>query len=507
MIVAIHTRHDANVSIATPDTVHYVELEKHTGQRYFAFSKEPSRFKEELVRYVLPLLKGECPEAVLYSWLQPGQLEVLQHLFPATRRFVAEGHHVCHVHSARWFTALRPDDLIVSYDGGGDLDDTFKVFGWSAKGPVLLLEARLNLGTSYRMLGHLCPEILTPEAPAYETGFELAGKVMALGAYGVVREEWKADLHCYYREFKRRPPEDSLRLICALQGMSALGKWSVDAYRDLQATSQEVFEQLFYEVVRPFLGTVGFSRVLLVGGCALNVLMNSRIHRDTGMPVFVPPCPNDSGISLGLVARFYPELLPKATLRTEPEAPALHSEALDIAAIADMLLQGKILATYLPEMEVGPRALGMRSLLASPFIPGMRDRLNHLKGREWFRPVAPMMTEREARRCFEPSPPSPYMSFAPRVLGTQHERFAEFVHADGSARVQTLHSGHPLYDLLTAFGARSGAEVLLNTSFNKKGKPLVHDLEEARQLACAQGIDALVSLNGIELLQARIPAP
>lgn len=507
MILAIHSRHDANVSIATGERLQYVELEKRTGRRYFAFSKDPGAFQMELNRHVLPLLDGVCPDVVLYSWLQPGQLDVLRQVFPGARRFVAEGHHLCHVHSTRWFTDLGPSDLIVSYDGGGDLDDTFKIFCWGTDGPALLAEARLNLGTSYRMLGYLCPEIEHSGAPAYETGLELAGKVMALGAYGSVREAWKPSLERYYREFKRKSPQESLAALCVAHGMISPGLWELQAFRDLQATSQAVFEQLWLDVVGPHLWSGRFSRVVLVGGCALNVLMNSRIHRESGLPVFVPPCPNDAGISLGLVARFHPELLGTVELRTEPVQTGLSFSALDIQAMAELLHQGQVLATFLPEMEIGPRALGMHSLLASPFVQGIRDRLNRMKEREWFRPVAPMMTERELHRSFEPTPHSPFMSFAPRVLDAFRDHFVEFVHADGSARVQSVDDVHPLHPLLSTFGALSGNEVLLNTSFNRKGRPLVHALDEARELARSQGVDALVTSEGIELVHAGVPAP
>jgi carbamoyltransferase len=507
VILAIHTRHDANVCIADTTRIQFLELEKHTGKRYFAFSKTPEEFRRELEELVLPCLAGQTPKEVLYSWLEPGQLEVLRAVFPNTKRFRGESHHVCHVHSNQWFTQLSEDDLIVSYDGGGDLNDTFKVFRWSGSFPLLIGEERLNLGSAYRMLGYLCPEISSAGSPGYGQGMELAGKVMALGAFGRVREEWRPALERYYRSFKQVHPMDSLKQLGATCSMDATKGWGTQGYRDLQATSQAVFEQFFVDAVYPLLQDESVKRVVVVGGCALNVLMNTRIHRDTGLPVFVAPCPNDSGISLGLLARFHPELIGHGNVSTEPGEDLTGKWQCDRDEMNGLLAAGHVVATFLPEIEIGPRALGMRSLLADPFVEGIRDRLNRMKEREWFRPVAPVLTEEAAGRYFEPCPASPFMSFAPRVRPEFRAEFNELVHVDGTARIQSVGPGHWMHALLQKHGELRGHEVLLNTSFNAKGRPLVNDILEARSLAQRQGVDALVTPQGIELIGANIPTP
>jgi carbamoyltransferase len=165
------------------------------------------------------------------------------------------------------------------------------------------------------------------------------------------------------------------------------------------------------------------------------------------------------------------------------------------AEIARLLAQGKIIGVARGNSEHGPRALGNRSILCDPGVTGMKDRLNHeVKFREWFRPYAPVTRLQSAGRYFEIDQPAPYMSFAPRVREEWKARLAAIVHEDGTARVQTVTvAQNPwLYELLERFEAISGYDVLMNTSFNSKGRPILTTAAEALELLSTTSLDFVV---------------
>jgi carbamoyltransferase len=145
-------------------------------------------------------------------------------------------------------------------------------------------------------------------------------------------------------------------------------------------------------------------------------------------------------------------------------------------------------------MEFGPRALGARSILASPLQASMQARLNEIKDREDFRPVAPVVLEEEAAQWFVNATVSPFMLFVYDVRPEQADRIPAVRHIDGTARIQTVNQQqHPLYyDVLKAFQARTGVPVLVNTSFNTRGEPIVCTPRDAVECFWTSPLDALV---------------
>lgn len=167
----------------------------------------------------------------------------------------------------------------------------------------------------------------------------------------------------------------------------------------------------------------------------------------------------------------------------------------DVAAeTADILAGNKVIGWYQGRMEFGPRALGSRSILASPIQPEMQARLNEIKDREDFRPVAPVVLEEEAEEWFEDAGYSPFMLFVHRVREEKAERIPAVRHVDGTARIQTVNRGqHPAYyDLLQEFKKRTGVPVLVNTSFNTRGEPIVCTPRDAIECFWTSPFDALV---------------
>jgi carbamoyltransferase len=161
---------------------------------------------------------------------------------------------------------------------------------------------------------------------------------------------------------------------------------------------------------------------------------------------------------------------------------------------AKILAEDKIIGWYQGRMEYGPRALGSRSILASPINPKMQARLNEVKDREDFRPVAPVVLEDEAANWFTDAVYSPFMLFVYNVVEEKADQIPAVRHVDGTARIQTINRGqHPqYYDLLKAFHRRTGVPVLVNTSFNTLGKPIVCTPRDAIECFWTSPFDALV---------------
>jgi carbamoyltransferase len=164
------------------------------------------------------------------------------------------------------------------------------------------------------------------------------------------------------------------------------------------------------------------------------------------------------------------------------------------AETADLLAGDLVVGWFQGRMEFGPRALGARSILASPISPSMQARLNEIKDREDFRPVAPVVTEEAAAAWFVNARPSPFMLFVFDVRPEKAHLIPAVRHVDGTARIQTINRAqHPrYYDLLKAFEARTGVPVLVNTSFNTRGEPIVCTPRDAVECFWTSPLDALV---------------
>jgi carbamoyltransferase len=257
------------------------------------------------------------------------------------------------------------------------------------------------------------------------------------------------------------------------------------------------------------------DNLCFAGGVALNCVLNARI-RDAGIfkNIWVQPASGDAGTALGAA------LWTDATLRNSQEktfrmdhaywGPEYNDE--EIKAFLDwtktpykvlenvaeetaaLLAQDKIIGWYQGRMEFGPRALGSRSILASPISPDMQARLNEVKDREDFRPVAPVVLEEVAGEWFEGAHFSPFMLFVYDVKEDKKDRIPAVTHVDGTARIQTINRDqHPrYYDLLQAFYKKTGVPVLINTSFNTLGKPIVCTPRDAVECFWSSPFDALV---------------
>ena len=272
-------------------------------------------------------------------------------------------------------------------------------------------------------------------------------------------------------------------------------------------------EEVLVDLATWLHGQTGDTVLTMAGGTALNCVANSRIWRETPFEeVWVQPASGDSGTALGAALHLAQEAgelgapQPTAALGrswsgeelaqwlSTAQVPFTTPE--DLAGeVADILADNGVIAWFDGRSEFGPRALGRRSLLANPMHSDNRERLNDVKGREQFRPVAPMVLEERAGEIFAGGPmPSPFMLFVHDVAPEWRERIPTVTHVDGTARIQTVNDedNAGIAALLRAFDDRTGVPVVVNTSLNTAGRPMVDDPRDALELFGSAPVAALV---------------
>ncbi|SDE36568.1 carbamoyltransferase family protein [Paraburkholderia lycopersici] len=292
---------------------------------------------------------------------------------------------------------------------------------------------------------------------------------------------------------------------------------------DIAASLQCVLEETVLEMARWLHTRTGLPKLCMAGGVALNCVMNSYV-RDNGPfdDIWVQPAAGDAGTALGAALwtdyRLRSEAAQAAGERAERRwqmdhaylGPAFDDETIEqflrwsktsyrrldniAEEAAQLLADGHVIGWYQGRTEFGPRALGARSILASPVDPGMQAKLNEIKDREDFRPVAPVVLEERAAQWFVGARRAPFMLFIFDVQPGKAERIPAVRHVDGTARIQTVNRDqHPLYyDLIAAFERRTGVPVLVNTSFNTRGEPMVNSPRDALESFWTSPLDALV---------------
>jgi carbamoyltransferase len=287
-----------------------------------------------------------------------------------------------------------------------------------------------------------------------------------------------------------------------------------EVHQDLAAALQERTEQAMLHLAARARRLTGSSLLCVGGGVAANCVAIGKIV-DQGVfnEVHVPPAPGDSGTAIGAVSvvslnstgtlpgsvsgRCYlGPAFPDPSLPEHPrQGTHAHRPAQPAQFLARQLADGKIVGLFHGRLEAGPRALGNRSILASPLLPDVVERLNAtVKFREPFRPFAPIVLADRARDYFTLPQATPYMSIASGVTDLAHDTIPAIVHNNDTARVQTLeHDANPfLAEVLSEFASLTGVPVLINTSLNIKGKPICGKPEMALECLIESGLDALM---------------
>jgi carbamoyltransferase len=433
-----------------------------------------------------------------YATLAPEFLaEELPGLDPGRARFVR--HHVAHAASAGLAAGPRECAVLVC-DGRGE-QDSFLAGRYS--GGQLEIMATQPLPHSLGLLY----EDLTAHLGFLRSSDEY--KVMALASYGEPRflDQLREQIRPVPGGFRTDPVAWGQLAPARAPGADLTG-----AHADLAASVQRRLEEVLLALAGELHERAGDRVLALAGGTALNCVANTVLYeRGPFEQVWVQPAAGDAGTALGAalqiaadkgepawsmtsagLGRGFSDADIEAALRTARvpfERPA------DLAgAVAGVLAGDGVVAWFQGRSEYGPRALGHRSLLAHPGRRANLDRLNDVKGREKFRPVAPMVLADRAAAIFSRGPlPSPYMLFVHDVTPDWRDRIPAVVHVDGTARVQTVDPRtQPLVAaLLTAFEERTGLPVLVNTSLNTAGRPMVDDIRDALECFGSTPVDAL----------------
>ena len=288
-------------------------------------------------------------------------------------------------------------------------------------------------------------------------------------------------------------------------------EWTQE-HADLAASVQVRLEEVLLDLARWQHARSGSTTLTLAGGVALNCVANTRLHAETDYEqVWVQPAAGDAGTALGAAMHVAQRLGDEVSAMPGPDlgrcwsadeieqvlrtARVAYERPADVAEeVAEMLANDGVVAWFQGRSEYGPRALGRRSLLAHPGREANLTRLNDVKGREQFRPVAPMVLLERAPEIFSRGPvPSPYMLFVHDVAEEWRDRIPTVTHVDGTARIQTIdRRTEPLvHRMIAAFERRTGIPVVVNTSLNTAGRPMVDDPRDALECFGSAPVDLL----------------
>jgi carbamoyltransferase len=452
------------------------------------------------------------------------ELKTLVPGFDSAKRLLFTEHHLSHA-AAAFFPSPFEEALILTMDGVGEWATTSAALGRGNRIEIIReIHFPHSLGLLYSAFTYYC-------------GFRVNSgeyKLMGLAPYGlpryadVIREhliDVKPDgsfrLDMSYFNYCAGLTMTNTRFDALFGGQPRRPEDELTQHhKDVAASIQKVLEDVILHMARSLRKDTGARNLCLAGGVALNCVANGRLLREAGFDeIWIQPAAGDAGCAIGAALAAYHgylgqprdsgadrmkgSLLGPAFSEQEIEnglqnAGAVY-EVLDevalLAATADALSAGKAVGWFQGRMEFGPRALGARSILADPRSLTMQSTLNlKVKRRESFRPFAPVVTAEAAATWFDLPVESPYMLL---VAGVLRREIPAVTHVDNSARVQTVRENQNprFHALLRAFEQRTGCPVLVNTSFNVRGEPIVCTPQDALRCFMDTDIDILVIGN------------
>lgn len=427
-------------------------------------------------------------------------------------KIVYVDHHLAHAASA-YRCAPFKDANAMTIDGAGETDCAGLFEGRDGK-----LRRLATLPIAYRTDSRPWRSIgktYSHMTSFLKLGENAEGKTMGLASYGEPRfdfskilnvkswSDWHIDrrnIDVLYKKYERKDGKAEL----------------TQDHKDLAASLQNALEEAFVALGKDAHARTGIRNFALAGGVALNCNSNSRLlAEDYADAVFIQPAANDGGAALGAAleamhrvgdgdfveypnAYWGPSYSANQIEQLLKDAKVEYRHSDDIAKeTAKYIADGHIVGWFQGRSEIGPRALGNRSILANPAIPGMNDKINNdVKHREVWRPFAPSMTVAAGQKYFEgvdKAKESPYMLHTFYVKKEYKGAFPAITHIDGSSRIQTVtkEQNPRYYALLTEVGKLTGHEMVLNTSFNDAGEPIVCSPFDALRCFSSTGIDVL----------------
>lgn len=526
--IGIYGSHDASICIKLPGNNYRVyEIERFTRQRNFSLLMLNHVEFKELMQHIKGIIESEYGQVeydnCYYGELEQHHLNWLWEIF-SFNKSTKISHHFGHAAGAFYQSGFN-EALIISYDSGGfDIEDgvqTFCVFT-AHKGNFGKIEKvaniKLDVCGAYTLIAVPISEIWKTDV--FTKYLTYAGKIMGLTAYGKVRLEWIKPVCEFY---SGNINMDSLKVLGEKISLDLSGINTIkgdDSY-DLAATSQYVFELVTDFVIAPYLLQYHDRPLIMTGGGALNVLMNESLRKKTDQKMFVPVNPNDCGLSLGfMLSQRQPEgkvsvtysgfgLLDMDILKQELEnfdvieldfeKPYHDIVSSAYYTLITLIVKGKIIGICRGNSECGPRALGNRSIICSPGKKDVKNRLNKIKHREFFRPLAPVVRLEDAYKYFElePGQHSEFMSYCPKVRKEWIKSLPGIVHEDKTARVQTVTADQNkfFHTLLGMMEYLVIPGVLVNTSLNQKGRPILTRVQDALEVLRNSDIDYMLIEN------------
>lgn len=450
--------HDASVSIISDGEILFAAH----AERYSKLKNDPSLnydILKEAVEYGYPdqIAYYEKPYLKKTRLLLRGGIKDTDLYYKRTALSELPVKHISHHRShaaAGYYTSKFTDATIVVLDAIGEFNTSTI---WQGKGNDIKLIYRQNYPVSFGLFYSAFTDLLglKPNQEEYI--------MMGMAAYGNPNK--------YFNKVNEYFPHYSSQKYNFHKGIFDWGNIIDEQDKfDIAAAVQMVYENRLMEIMRKAQMTVGSKNLVFMGGCALNCSANTKLW-DIYNDIWIMPNPGDAGSSLGAALALYGKHVNWIT----PYLGTNIGNEYPVQDIVDKLLVDKIAPVASGRSEFGPRSLGNRSILADPRDPNIKDVVNKIKQRELFRPFAPVVMEEHASEWFGMSYASPYMQFAPLCL--KPELIPSVVHADGTSRVQTVNKEqHPgLYQVLESWYKITGVPVLLNTSLNIKGQPILNN--------------------------------
>jgi carbamoyltransferase len=512
--ISFYGSHNASVVVENNgEIVTVIEIERFLNQKNAGYSQYLACWtRPQLLTEILKFIEKEygISEYENCYYLNSDTVEVdtfvfYHELIPA-KNYIGGMHHLSHAADGFYQTDYK-SALIISFDGGGN-DGFFNVYYAKNRREINLIDKYdIDLGFAYMIFGEYLGDIR--KEPALNIGnLVYSGKIMGLCSYGKVIEEWLP----HFKEFYLSKPdgnnyEEYISILGDKIGLTfdVENRFEGQKAWDIAKTSQVAFEEIFLDMAQPYFKKYPKAPLIVVGGCALNIILNTRLKEELERDVFVPPNPNDCGIATGMM--LYNMKPSKAVDITYAGVPILDSNTLmahveerrgfelDINQLVEDLSEGRIVGVARSTSEHGPRALGNRSIICDPTYPDMKDILNaKVKNREWYRPFAPVCRLEDVSEYFDFEGESRWMSFCPTVKEEWRDKLVSITHVDGTARVQTVtQEQNPwLYNLITEFKKKTGVGVLLNTSFNVNGRPILSRFSDALKVYDQTEMDCLL---------------
>lgn len=497
MIVGIHGgKHNSSITIARENKIDIViEIERLTTLKNDNLNDHNADFIKMWLHE-----RGYISDDTIDVYYTEGDTSVrlINRVFGDNVRLHGCSHHYSHA-SGGFYQSDYDNAIIVSADGMGN-DGSFNVYYAERGKDLVTLESRsdTSLGHAYNDVGWILADVTNKDTVTDADKLTWAGKVMGLAALGnsdrttidkmkvaMQSPDWLGSMF------------GGLRVVGRMLNIDINKRLSGQQQFDFVANWQKAFEEIMIERTAKHL-SYSNAPIIFTGGCALNILMTARAEHELQRDVFVPCNPDDRGISAGLVLNVLRPAekveLMYMGVSVEGSVPPL-STPLSAKKVAADLVNGKVYGVMKGRSEVGARALGHRSIICYPGIADMKDTLNaKIKNREWYRPFAPIVREHEVGKYFTRNKQSPYMAFASGVNEEYKRLLPSIVHNDGTARVQTIdrETNAFMWDVLTEVKRLTGIGVLINTSFNVDGQPMITYTDQAFGILKSTDIDGVI---------------